>query len=126
MAAQSGSDEGIRVLDDFVCEAKPGPDMAPVGSSGRGANAGMYVASSFVVRAEVPSLTQERQAALRNLSNSELLALVQGDGSELGSEELHFIHDLALERLAHGDNSCSQGAEELSRKVMQVAVRRIA
>lgn len=49
MATQPGSNEGFRVLDDFVCEAIPGPDMLGVGSLGRGVNLGMQLVSEMVV-----------------------------------------------------------------------------
>jgi hypothetical protein len=86
----------------------------------------MQVISEFVEMASPSPLAEERQAELRRRSSLELLALVQFHGPDLTPEELRFIHDLAIERLAHGDAPFSQGADKLSREVMHVAVRRIA
>src|SRR5690242_21875626 len=98
MAARPGDNEGFRVLDDFVCEAISGPAGSGAGSMGRGANAGMHVVSELAAGASHAPLAEGREAELRKLSSSQLLALVQLSGPALSPEELRFIHDLAIER----------------------------
>jgi hypothetical protein len=86
----------------------------------------MHVVSELAASASHSPLAERRKAELRTLSSSQLLALVQLSGAALPPEELRFIHDLAIERLTQDGGPFSEGADELSREVMQVAVRRIA
>ena len=82
--------------------------------------------SEFVVNVARPSLTEERKAELRKLTTSQLLVLVQDNGAKLSPEELRFLHDLSLERLTTNVEPLAQGADLLSREIMQVAVNRLA
>jgi len=47
-----GANEGLRVLDDFICEAIPSLGVPLAASPGRGVNAGIQVLSEIVVRGE--------------------------------------------------------------------------
>jgi hypothetical protein len=127
MAPKPGENEGFRVLEDFVCDAIPGPGISTDGPCARGENEGVDVQWELVVNASPDPLTQDRKAELRRLNTTELHALVQKSWSELSPAELGFIHEIALEGLAQKEgNLTSNGAEELSREVMQAALRRIA
>jgi hypothetical protein len=119
----SGQNEGIRVLEEFACEAIPrsGP-TAP--TSGRGTNPGMEVVTELVVRASQPPLTKERIEELRAMSSAQLLALLRSSGPGLSSQELLAIHDIAAERWTKRDDPVSEGAIELSREAMLVAINR--
>ena len=119
----SGQNEGIRVLEEFACEAIP--HSAPAApSAGRGVNPGMEVVTELVVRASQPPLTKERIEELRAMSSAELLALLRSCGSGLSSQELLVIHDIAAERWTKKDGPGSEGAIELSREAMLVALNR--
>jgi hypothetical protein len=125
MATQPEGAEDFRVLEELVCEATPGPGVPAAAPQGSGVNAGVRALSEFIVRASHAPLTAERVAALRAMSNRELLALVRSAGPELSPAELGVIHDLALERLTQDDSLASEGVE-LSRETMRVALERIA
>ncbi len=126
MAAQAGENEGIRVLDDFVCEATPAAGVPVAVSSGRGINAGARMISEVLVGDSRDSTSPERVAQLRALNNQQLLAFVRSSGANLNPDELRVIHDIAIERLTQNHSNCSEGADELSREAMLVSIRRIA
>jgi hypothetical protein len=126
MSSPSGKNEGCRVLEDFVCEALPGPGI-PVGIPlGRGAKVSVQMLSEFAVNVAQLPLTDERKAELRKLTTAQLLVLVQSNGAKLSPEELRFLHDLSLERLTTNAECVAQGADLLSREIMQAAVNRLA
>src|SRR5437763_1530938 len=54
--SNQGKNEGIRVLDDFVCEAIHGPDVPRADEQHRGRNEGMQVVEelAFEVSSEEP------------------------------------------------------------------------
>ena len=108
------SSEGFRMLDDFICDAIPGPDISTTTSFGRGENRGMQAVSEFVIRASHPALSKERAAALRALTNLQLLALVRNSGSELSPEELGAIREIAIERLMQDDEPFSERGRTLT------------
>src|ERR1051325_9025096 len=122
MAGQ-GNNEGFRILDEFVCTAILGTTMPPSGSAGRGINDGISVTGKldFASPYRRP-VDQTRIAALRAMSNAELLALIRASGADMSGQELLTIHDIAAERLSTG----SQAAEaiEVSREAMRTAVKR--
>src|SRR5947209_6226861 len=126
MADARGENEGFRILDDFVCDAIPGPGIALEGPFGRGENEGMHFLWELDFNASQPPLAEERKAEFHKLGSSDLHALVRNTWSELTPAELEFLHELALERMAQKDaESPSHGAERLSREVMNAALRRI-
>jgi len=47
MAVPSERTEGIRVLDDFVCEAKPGPGLVVAITPGHAADAGVRIVAEI-------------------------------------------------------------------------------
>lgn len=132
--AGPGNNEGFRVLEEFVCEATPAPQVPLNAPAGRGVNEGAHVTSELVARGSESPLAQERQAELQRLSTPALLTLVQLDRSKLTPQELYFIHDIAVERLTPGESllradaflNFTRDADELCRAVMQEAVCRIA
>jgi hypothetical protein len=126
MAAQPEGNEGFRLLEDFVCEATPSPEVPAAASPGRGVNAGVQVVVEVVARATHPPLPEGRAAELRALSNPQLLALVRSAGPTLSPEELRVIHDIAVWRLGQGEPTVAEGAEELSREAMLATLNRIA
>ena len=79
MAAQPRNNVGVRVLDEFVCEAKLGPQVPETTSGGRGANVGVHLITELVVCASHAPVAEERKADLHECSSSELLAPVQAD-----------------------------------------------
>ncbi|HZY85899.1 MAG TPA: hypothetical protein VFE78_13775 [Gemmataceae bacterium] len=83
MTARPDGNEGFRLLDDFVCEAVPGPGAPSTAAAGRGVNAGVRVVVEVVGRATQAPLTEERAAELRALSNSRLPAPVRPSGPTL-------------------------------------------
>ena len=121
--ANSGRNEGFRMLEEFTCEAVSSPHAARLG---RGVNPGMRVLTETVVTSDQPSMTTERVDQLRRMSTPELLDLVKHSGQELDSRELLAIHDIAAERLGENDVPFSEVAIELSRQTMLVAVNRSA
>jgi hypothetical protein len=125
MATPSGDNEGVRVLDEFVCQANSLFQTSQPGGLGAGANAGIRVIAELAEDTSRPTMTDQRKADLRRLSTSDLLALVQGGGVKLTPADLRFIHDLAIERLVKCDDDGSKGADELSRCAMEVAVGRM-
>lgn len=125
MAAQPKGNEGFRLLDEFVCEATPGPELPAAAAPGRGVNAGVQVVVEVVARAPQPPLSEERAAELRALSNLQLLALIRSSGPTLSPEELRFIHDIAIQRLGQSRPPTAEGAAELSREAMLATLNRI-
>jgi hypothetical protein len=126
MAAQPEGNEGFRLLEEFVCEAIPGPEVPAAAGPGRGINAGVQVVVEVVARAPQPPLSEARAAELRALGNLKLLALIRSSGRTLSAEELRFIHDLAIQRFGQGGPSVTEGAAELSREAMLATLNRIA
>jgi hypothetical protein len=127
MAPKPAENEGFRVLEEFVCDAIPGPGISKDGPFARGENEGVDVQWELVVNASHEPLAEDRKAHLRQLNTADLHALVSKGWAELKPMELAFIHELALERLApKKEGPFSNGAEELSREVMRAALRRIA
>jgi hypothetical protein len=126
MAAPPDSNEGFRLLEEFVCAATPGPEVPAAAPTGRGVNAGVQVVVEVIARAPQPPLNEGRVAELRALSNLQLLALVRSSGPALSPEELRAIHDIAIQRLGERAAPVAQGAEELSRETMQATLNRIA
>jgi hypothetical protein len=124
--ATQGYNENFRVLDEFICEAILEPSVPQPTPSGRGVNAGMHVVSESAARESQPPPSSERLANLRGLSTQELLALVHRNGSELRSQDLLVIHEIAAERLGEGERPLSKIAVELSREVMLAAVNKRA
>jgi hypothetical protein len=121
-----GGNEGVRVLEDFPCDAICATDFPGPAAPGRGVNADIKVLAEFPACESRPALAAERTAELQGLANSNLLALVRLHGSELSAEELKFIHDIAIARLIQQDVRVSQGADEVSREAMQATLSRIA
>jgi hypothetical protein len=127
--AASGRNEGVRVLEDFVCKAIPCSGTVLPPSPGRGINKGMSVVAELSVRASQSSsqsLTNERLAEFRALSNGQLLEIVRSKNASLSSQELLAIHDIAVERLTKGSDAISDSSIELSREAMLVAINRTA
>jgi hypothetical protein len=125
MAAQIGGNEGIRVLEDFICVATAA-EAAQGATHANGANLGMRVISETIGRASHLPLTADRIEEFQRLPTCELLAFVQLKGDELTPDELSCIHDIAIDRFAKDDDALSKGSDKLSREVMHVAARRIA
>jgi hypothetical protein len=94
----SGFNEGIHVLEEFSCEAIPHSEAAKPNSAALGVNADVNVLAELLVPNSNHSITQERIAAFKAMSNAELLALVHSSGSSLSGDELLIIHDIATER----------------------------
>ena len=125
MADKPDNNEGFRVLEEFICAAKPGPGIPATPSPGRGANAGMRLIAEFVAPASHSPMPEEWKAELRQLDNSQLLALVQCGRSALTPEELRFIHEIAIQRLTQSADPFAKDADELCRAVMHEAVNRL-
>jgi hypothetical protein len=124
--ATPGRNEGFRLLEDFTCEAISSARASQLDHKGQGINPGMRIVREVVSRASQPVVPIERIAELRRLSSSELLALIQRLGSEIDGQELLVIHDIAVERLGHGESPSFEDSLELSREVMLAAVNRSA
>jgi len=93
MAAKTGNNEGLRVLEDFGCEAVPGSEVSAADSAGRGINAGIAV--SEPPACDSPArLTEE----LRSMSDGQLHALLKMSGPELNRELARAIRQIVLER----------------------------
>jgi hypothetical protein len=118
--------EGVRVLDELVCEAILDPSISLPGKTARGINAGMAVESETSIGIERASIVRDRHAALQALSSVQLLDLVRQTGSDLSGEELLLIHDIAAERLAKGRDAFNEGSYDLSRETMLAALNRSA
>lgn len=125
MAAKPGSNEGVRVLKDFVCDAIQEPEEGVTERAGRGANAGIAVSDPAVCDCPFP-LRPPRVAELRSLSSAQLKALLTMSGSTLSRGELWVIHQIALERAARDDANRSKDAEDLSRDAMLATLSRVA
>ena len=74
---------------------------------------------------DVP-LSPERGAALRSLTTKQLRAMVRLSGEALTPEELGYIHDICIDRLREAGDPSSEGASEVSREVMNLAIRKKA
>ena len=121
-----GRNEGVRVLDELVCEAVSTSGSAPPGYRERGADPGLESATESISRpSQGPPVPAERVAELRRLSTTQLLALVRLHAPDLSSQELLVIHGIAAERLGD-DRPPPAGAVELSQEVMIAAVNRSA
>jgi hypothetical protein len=46
-----GQNEGFYVLEDFVCQAIPGPSISPAGPDKQGRNEGMFVTEELMFEA---------------------------------------------------------------------------
>ena len=125
MAVRPGSNEGVRVLRDFVCDAIQEPEEGVTRPAGRGANAGIAVSEPAVCDCPFPVSTP-RAAELRSLNNAQLAALVRLSASTLSRGELWVIHEIALERSTQDEAGRSKDAEELSRNAMLVTLNRTA
>src|SRR5688500_18595146 len=119
--SRAGENDGIRVLDDFECEAIRRSDLDTPVATARGVNANMGVMSELTSHAAPVSAIQGNLATLRAMSSAELLVRLQSSRSTLSRQELLAIHDIALERIAGGPDD--QAAKELSRNAMLAAFR---
>jgi hypothetical protein len=124
--ANPGANEGIRVLDDFTCDAIPAAGLPRIATPGKGVNSAMRVLAEFAVSNGRTPLTTERTAELRALSNDELLTLVRSNASELSAEDLRVIHDIAIERLTREDGPRATEAAIVAREAMVATLNRIA
>ncbi len=125
MESRPGVNEGMRILEDFVCDAVPAPNLVVGGSPGAGRNMGIDLVAELVTSNPPVPLDEERRIQLRALSHADLLALVRQHNVELSPEELLFIHDLAIESLAGAASPCPPGADQLPRELMRLALRRL-
>jgi hypothetical protein len=121
MATEPVFNEGIHVLEDFVCEATPVPGVNSATSPGSGINAGIIVSDDDLSGSR-PHLSAKE---LRELSNSQLCNLLEMSGPNLSPEDLRMIHDIAIERLLQNEPAVSEGAVNLSKEAMQVTLHRI-
>lgn len=125
MDANTGTNEGIRVLEDFACNAIPGSEAGAADSPGQGTNAG--IAESNSAGCDSPfRIGALRAAELRSLSNAELVDILTRSSSTLSPGELWVIHEIGVERLAEAKDAQSENADELSRNVMLVTLNRVA
>ena len=62
MAARPGSNEGVRVLKEFACDAIQEPEEAAAKPAGRGANAGIAVSDPAVCDCPLMLATLNRVA----------------------------------------------------------------
>jgi hypothetical protein len=118
----AGPNEGLRVLDDFVCTAVPEPGLPTGSPHAVGTNAGVHVLSQVpegVERLEAKDLKSQ----LRSLSVSQLHAFLRTSGERLTREELLILHDIATEKLIQERGSDPTDAERLSRAVFETALR---
>ena len=122
-SGRSGANEGIRVLDDFVCKAIPSSGVPRTTTPGTGVNADMNVLSEVPLGTSHTTLSPQRLAELRALSNADLLALVRLHASKLSAEELRVIHDIGINRLVRDG---ARGADDVSREAMLATLKRIA
>ncbi len=122
--AAKGINEGFSILDEFVCTAIPGPTVTAPDSLGRGVNEGIAVIGPLDLAPPTCPVEQTRIAALRAMSNAELLALIRASGAGMTGQELLTIHDIAAERLLTGNQTSD--VIEVSREAMRTAVKRSA
>jgi hypothetical protein len=118
--------EGVRVLDELVCEAILDPSISLPGMTARGVNTGMAVELETSIGDLSVAIVRDRLKALQALSSVQLLDLVRQTGSDLSGEELLLIHDIAAERLAKGRDAFNEGSYDLSRETMLAALNRSA
>lgn len=100
-----GESEGIRVLEDFVCEAVAAPPALAADLAGE-------------------TFPDARREALRTMTNAQLLALLRGSGGDLGREELRYLRGLARDRMGSGDPAPGEPGGEVSLAAVIVAFDR--
>jgi hypothetical protein len=118
-----GTNEGIRVLDDFVCEAIPMMPLPDGVVPSRAKNNGVQAVVEFE---QTGPLLGERQDALRAMSNESLLDLIENNASALTTDEIRFVHDIALERLGSDNGDVTTDAGRLAREAMRIVVAKLA
>jgi hypothetical protein len=118
--------EGVRVLDELVCEAILDPSISLPEKTARGVNTGMAVEMETSIGDDRVAIVPDRFGALQTLSSVQLLDLVRQTGSDLSGEELLLIHDIAAERLSKGKDAFNEGSFDLSRETMLAALNRSA
>lgn len=126
MSPSEAINVGIHMIDDFVCSAIPGPGVAVPEDPAIGVNAGIDVRGEHAHASSPIGIAIDRVRELTQLSNAQLLELIQKRGAQLPVIELWFVHDIALDRLAKQQNLGSDDAVELSRATMRLALRKIA
>lgn len=125
MAGQRANREDFRILDQYIAEEQASPPVPPTDFVTSGSNAEMPLLAAFEAIGSGFALGEERKAELAKCSIAELLTHVRLNRAALSPEDLHLIHDLAIERLLQRDEATAGEAGELSRIVMQEAVSRI-
>ena len=126
MPAEFGRNERIRVLDDFVCEAIPGPLISTAESCGMGMNAGVHVPLPLAIAIPSESSGQPATVEWRKWSTEQLHSFLLESADRLSPDELELVHDIAADRLGQSNDPFNAGAGKLLRAVLLVALKRIA
>jgi hypothetical protein len=118
MDAQSGCNEGFRMLDDFVCEATPASGVPLAISPGSGVNAGIALSDADVHNSHSRSGTLLVEE-LRSLNAAQIHAFIEFH-SEISLEELRLILDIVIDKLKQDKPQISEDAKKILRESMLV------
>lgn len=122
MAANGAENEGVRLLDEFVCNAVRfpcvlAPESTRVVASG-GENEGMRISKEAESSCRPQAMEEPRnryasvsESQLRSLSTAELLGLVRQVSSEMPPSKLALIQEIVHERLARCRDEIALGDE---------------
>ncbi|NUQ62039.1 MAG: hypothetical protein HUU20_06100 [Pirellulales bacterium] len=122
MSANRAENEGVRLLDEFVCQAVRYPCVLAPKSAGsvasRGENEGIRISEEAVSACgpqpiDVPSkrIACFSESELRSLSTAQLFTLVQQLSSDMVPSQLALIREIVTQRLARCREEIALGSE---------------